>query len=196
MRLRPLLLLAALLLWPALAAAQANDAANGVFLVASPALVDPNFRHSVVLVTQMPDGGSIGFIVNRPGERSLAQILPDNAVLKRFTEPVYLGGPVEAAGLFAVFRAKDNPPGALRVLGDVSFAMDPAVLEQLLHAPPERVRFFNGYAGWAPGQLALELERGGWHVLNADAGSVFREKTDTLWQELLLRVRAITASLR
>ncbi|MBE0612900.1 MAG: YqgE/AlgH family protein [Burkholderiales bacterium] len=194
MRLRRLFLLAALLGWPGLAAAQTNDAANGVFLVASPALLDPNFRHSVVLVTQLPDGGSVGFIVNRPGERSLAQILPDNAVLKRFTEPLYLGGPVEAAGLFAMFRAKDNPPGALRVLGDLSFAMDPAVVEQLLHAPPERVRFFNGYAGWAPGQLALELELGGWHVLNADADSVFRKNTNTLWQELLLRVRAITAS--
>lgn len=196
MSLRLLLLLAISLGVTPIASAQTGDSANGVFLVASPALLDPNFRHSVVLVTQMPDGGSVGFIINRPGERSLAQILPDNGVLKRFTEPLYLGGPVEAAGLFAVFRAKDPPPGSLRVLDDLSFGMDPAVVEQLLHAPPERVRFFNGYAGWAPGQLAVELERGGWHVLNADAHSVFRENTDTLWRELLLRVRAVTASLR
>ncbi len=87
-------------------------------------------------------------------------------------------------------------PGALPVLGDVSFALDPAVVEQLLHAPPKRVRFFNGYAGWAPGQLALELEHGGWYVLNADADTVFRRNMDTLWEELLLRVNAITASLR
>ena len=76
------------------------------------------------------------------------------------------------AGLFAVFRASENPPGALRVLDDVSFALDPAVVEQLLHAPPRRVRFFNGYAGWAPGQMALELDRGGWYVLIADADTV------------------------
>lgn len=196
MSLRVLLLLAALLGAAPPLPAQSGDSANGVFLVASPALADPNFRHSVLLVTQMADGGSIGFIVNRPGERSLAQILPDNALLKRFTEPLYLGGPVEAAGLFAMFRAKDSPPEALRVLGDVYFAMDPAAVERVLHAPPERVRFFNGYAGWAPGQLALELERGGWHVLNADVDSVFRKNTNTLWQELLLRVRAVTASLR
>lgn len=196
MSLRLLLLLAALLSPVPPASAQSASAANGVFLVASPALLDPNFRHSVVLVTQMPDGGSIGFIVNRPGQRSLAQILPDNEVMQRFTEPLYLGGPVEAAGLFAMFRASKNPQGALRVLGDVSFALSPAVVEQLLQAPPERVRFFNGYAGWAPGQLALELERGGWHVLNADADIVFRKNMDTLWEELLLRVRAVTASLR
>lgn len=196
MNLRLLLFLAALLGSVPAAWAQTGDSANGVFLIASPSLADPNFHHSVVLVTQALDGSSVGFIVNRPGDHSLAQILPDNEVLKRYTEPLYLGGPVEAAGLFAIFRAKDNPPGALRVLADVSFAIDPAVVEQLLHAPPGRVRFFNGYAGWAPGQLAFELERGGWYVVRADADLVFREKMDTLWEELLVRARALTAQLR
>jgi len=190
------LLLAALLGTAPLAPAQTSGAANGLFLVASPGLLDPNFRHSVVLVTQMADGGSVGFIVNRPGPLSLAQILPEHELMRRYTEPIYLGGPVEAAGLFAVFRSSANPPGALRVLDDLSFAMDPAVLEQLLRAPPGQLRFFNGYAGWGPGQLARELERGGWLLLSADADTVFRKNMDTLWQEMLVRSRALTASLR
>ena len=196
MSLRLLLLLAALLGSASIASAQTGASANAVFLVASPALLDPNFRRSVVLVTQVAGGGSVGFIVNRPGTRSLAQILPENEVMQRYTEPLYLGGPVEAAGLFAIFRASENPPGALRVLSDVSFALDPAVVEQLLHTPPRRVRFFNGYAGWAPGQLALELDRGGWYLLNADANTVFRDNMDTLWEELLVRARAVTAFAR
>ena len=192
-----LLLLAAVLFGAApVASAQTGTNPNGVFLIAKPALVDPNFRRSVVLVTQTPDGGTVGFIINRPGRRSLAQILPDNAVLKRFTELLHLGGPVETAGLFAVFRARDNPPGALRVLGDVSFALDPAVVEVVLRTPPERVRFFNGYAGWAAGQLAAELEHGGWYVLNADADTVFRMDTDKLWEELVSRARGVMAFLR
>ena len=195
MSLRLLLLLAAVLGSAPLASAQTGTNPNGVFLVAKPALADPNFRHSVVLVTQATDGSTVGFIVNRPGRHSLAQILPDNEMLKRFTEPLYLGGPVQAAGLFAVFRAKENPLGALRVLGDVSFAMDPAVVEVVLRTPPERVRFFNGYSGWAPGQLAAELERGGWYVLNADADTVFRKDMDKLWEELVRRVRSVTAML-
>jgi putative transcriptional regulator len=196
MILRQLLLLAVLLtsitpLW-----AQSDKAPNGVFLIAKPAMVDPNFRRSVVLVTQAPDGTTVGFIINRPTSRSLAQILPDNEVFKRFTEPLYIGGPVQPEDLFAVFRARERPDGALSVLDDVLFALDPAVVEKLLHVPPERVRFFNGYAGWAPGQLALELERGGWYVLNADADTVFRKNMDTLWEELIRRVRAVTALLR
>jgi len=190
-----LLALALFVITP-VASAQSGDTANGLFLVASPALLDPNFHHSVVLVSQGADGSSVGFVLNRPGQRSLAQILPDNEQMKRFTEPIYLGGPVEAAGLFAIFRTPVHPPGALRVLDDVSFALDPAVVERLLQAPPQQVRFFNGYAGWAPGQLARELERGGWHLLNADPDIVFRKNMDGLWEEMMVRTRAVTASLR
>ena len=175
---------------------QKEDTANGVLLVASPGLQDPNFRHAVVLVTHTPDGGSIGFIINRPGTRSLAEILPNNEMMQRFTEPLFQGGPVEANGLFAMLRAKGDVPGTLRVLDDVSFALDPAVIERLLHDPPGKVRFFNGYAGWGPGQLAFELSRGGWYVLSADPDTVFRKNTDTLWKDMLLRAQAVMAFLR
>jgi putative transcriptional regulator len=196
MMLRRLLLLALLLAPMAPAWAQAESTPNGVFLIAKPAMADPNFRKSVVLVTQAPDGTTVGFVINRPAGRSLAQILPDSETFKRFTEPIYLGGPVQAEDLFAVFRTKEKPPGALSVLDDLSFALDPSVVENLIHTPPERVRFFNGYAGWAPGQLAAELQRGGWYVLNADADTVFRKNMDTLWEELIQRMRAVTAMLR
>ncbi len=199
MRLR-LLIFALLLLVAPLAQAQGATPeavhANGVFLVANPALADPNFRHSVILVTQVADGGSVGFIVNRPGQRSLAEILPDHALLKRFTEPIFIGGPVEATALFAVFRAKDNPEGTVKVLDGVSFALAPAAVERVMNLPPEQVRFFNGYAGWAPGQLAAELAGGGWYVLNADPDTVFRKDMDTLWEEMIKRTHAITAWLR
>ena len=104
MSLRLLFVLAALLGSAPEVSAQRVETPNGVFLVATPALLDPNFRHSVVLVTQTPDGGTVGFIVNRPGGRSLAQILPDNEVMKHFTESLYLGGPVEGAALLGRHR--------------------------------------------------------------------------------------------
>ena len=190
-----LMLAAALAIAPeARAQMQADKSANGVFLVAKPQMSDPNFRQTVVLVTQMPNGSTVGFIINRPGRRSLAEILPDNEALRQFKEPFYQGGPVELPGMFAVFRSKENPPGALRVLDDVSFALDPAVVETLLKSPPERLRLFNGYAGWAPGQLQAELALGGWYVLNADADTVFRADMERVWEELIRRVRSVVAS--
>jgi putative transcriptional regulator len=186
-------LLAAALLALAAHGAAAQSADRGFFLVAKPNLLDPNFRRAVVLVANAPDGGTLGVIINRPTEQSLAKILPGNPTLARFTEPLYFGGPVERVGLFAVFRAQ-TPPGQSFPIGNgVHLALQPPTVEQLLLKPPEQVRFYNGYSGWAPGQLANELARGDWWVFDADPDTVFRKDTSTLWEELSRRARAITA---
>jgi putative transcriptional regulator len=171
----------------------AQQPERGFFLVAKPSLGDPNFQRTVVLVTNAPDGATLGVIINRPTQQSLANILPGNPTLAKFTEPLYFGGPVERVGLFAVFRAKDVPGESFPVIDDLHLALHPPTVEQLLLKPPEHVRFFNGYSGWAPGQLANELQRGDWWVFDADADTVFRKDTTTLWEELARRARAITA---
>jgi putative transcriptional regulator len=183
---------AALLLSP-LAVAQSPDRAY--LLVAKPILRDPNFARTVVLVANAPDGGTLGVILNRPTERSLAELLPGNPRLARFKDPLHFGGPVERAGLFAVFRSEASPGPSFPVLADIHLTLDPGTVEQLLLKPPEQVRLFNGYSGWAPGQLARELQSGAWWVVEADAATVFRADTSTLWDELSARARAVTAGL-
>jgi putative transcriptional regulator len=54
----------------------------------------------------------------------------------------------------------------------------------------ERFRLFAGYAGWAPNQLDFERTRGDWHVLKADAETVFAQKPLEIWQELIHRASA------
>ena len=185
------LLAAALVL--GVGASEAQVPERGFFLVAKPSIVDPNFGRSVVLVTPAPDGGTIGVILNRPTKQSLADILPGNAQLARFTEPLHFGGPVEREALFAVFRADASPGESFPVIEDVHIALHPETVEQLLRKPPAALRFFVGYAGWAPGQLKAELGRGDWWVVNADAETVFRKDTATLWDDLARRARSVTA---
>jgi putative transcriptional regulator len=185
------LLAAALALGAAASPAQVPE--HGFFLVAKPTILDPNFSRTVVLVTHAPDGGSIGVILNRPTKQSLADVLPGNAQLARFTEPLHFGGPVERAGLFAVFQSADVPGESFPVIEDVRIALHPETLEQLLRKPPGAVRFFVGYSGWAPGQLKGELDRGDWWIVRADADTVFRKDTATLWDELVRRARSVTA---
>jgi putative transcriptional regulator len=174
-------------------AATAQPTDRGFFLVAKPSLLDPNFQRTVVLVANAPDGATLGVIINRPTQQSLASILPGNPTLAKFTEPLYFGGPVERVGLFAVFRAKETPGQSLSAGEDLHLALHPPTVEQLLLKPPEQIRFFNGFSGWAPGQLASELQRGDWWVFDADADTVFRKDTATLWEELAQRARSITA---
>ena len=61
--------------------------AQGLLLVAKPAMADPNFSESVVLVTQDGSGAAIGVIINRPTSQSLAGLLPGNEKLKPSPTP-------------------------------------------------------------------------------------------------------------
>lgn len=157
---------------------------DGVLLVAKESIADPNFARSVIAVAQMPDGAAIGVIVNRPLARSLAELVPDHPRLARFTTPLHAGGPVARGGLFALYVAPAPVGDSLPVGAGMRLALRPADVERLIDSPPERLRFFAGCAGWAPGQLAREIERGDWWVLDPDPDLALRENTRGLWEEL------------
>jgi putative transcriptional regulator len=173
------------------AAAQAQAPSKAVFLIARPGMPDPNFRETVVLVVQGEGGGeATGVIVNRPTDRSLAEILPGER-FSRFTDPIFFGGPVAQQGLFALFQADRFSGPALPMLPEVWLAVLPDSVDALVSKPPDRIRFFSGYAGWAPGQG--EVERGDWLIADADAKTVFMKDTSKLWQDLVRRARAVHA---
>lgn len=153
---------------------------------------DANFRETVVLVTQDERAAATGVIINRPTDRSLAQLLPGER-FKRFKEPVFFGGPVAANGLFAVFFGDPDPGQSIAMLPGLYLAMRPDTIDALISNPPRKIRFFAGYSGWAPGQLRAEFERGDWLAVDADADVVFRQDYSNLWQEMVRRATAIHA---
>src|SRR5712675_690777 len=153
-------------------AAYAQGTSHAVFLIARPAMPDPNFRETVVLVTQAEGAEATGVIINRPTNRSLAEMLPSER-FKRFKDPIFFGGPVAPQGLFAVFQAEKFSGAVVTMLPGLYLAIVPDSIDALLNEPPPRIRFFAGYSGWAPGQLQGELDRGDWLVVDAEADPVF-----------------------
>jgi putative transcriptional regulator len=163
--------------------------ANAVFLVASPALQDPNFRETVVLVTHPREGGPWGVIINRPLEYRLSEVFTEYETLRDRKDVLFSGGPVMREGLVFLVQSSKPPPRAIPVLRDVHFISDLDWIDALLQRPePTRgLRVYSGYAGWAPGQLQSEIARGGWHVLPADAETVFEKDPAQVWPELIKR---------
>jgi len=184
---------AALLALLALAtAAFAQGSSKALFLIARPGMPDPNFRETVVLVTQEESAEATGVVVNRPSNRSLAEVLPGER-FKPFKEPIFFGGPVAPQGLFAVFQADRFSGAAVRMLPGLYLAVVPDSIDALLNNPPPKIRFFSGFSGWAPGQLQAELDRGDWLVVDADAETVFQKDTSRLWQDMVRRASAVRA---
>jgi putative transcriptional regulator len=177
------------LLIAAPSAAAAAEVASGIFLVATEELLDPNFRETVVLVTQPQSGGPFGVIINRPLNHRLSEIFPEIEALKDKQDVVFSGGPVARQGLVFLVRARKPPPSAIRVLKDVYITADPVEADELLKRsdPTTGLRVYAGHAGWAPGQLQDEITRGGWQVLPADAETVFEKDAVTIWPELSRR---------
>lgn len=186
-----LVILAAAFCIAAPAAAGPPEPANGVFLVAKPGLPDPNFSHSVVLVTRAPDDSTVGVIINRPTPLKLSELAPRGVPTGNYRDKVYFGGPVMLDAIVAVFHARSAPSApAYHVLKDLYFTTQRDNLRRLLASRDARYRIYLGFSSWVPGQLESEIERDSWYVLPADEETVFRPDVGGLWKELVERARA------
>jgi putative transcriptional regulator len=163
--------------------------ARGKFLVAARQLSDPNFAETVVLLLAHDGSGAMGVVVNRPTPVELHKVLPELEALRDRSDTAYLGGPMAPEGLIVLVRTREKLAGSEPVFADVVVTGSSAALERVLVArtPPERLRAYVGYAGWAPRQLDAEVARGDWHVLPGEADAVFSTAPRDLWPRLIER---------
>jgi putative transcriptional regulator len=160
---------------------------KGRLLVASPALVDPNFHRSVVLIAEhTEEGGAMGVVLSRPSETEVSEAAP---VLEPLVEPgavVHVGGPVEPGALLVVAEFEDPEDAAAVVFDGVGFMPGDSDPEDVA-AATRRARIFVGYAGWSPGQLEEEVEQESWLVLDPEPADVFAANSEGLWSSVLAR---------
>mgnify|MGYP003417421444 FL=1 len=164
---------------------------KGILLVASPSLSDPNFHQTVLLIIEHGRGGTVGLILNRPTNVLVSEVLPDFTVLKRTTNRLFAGGPVERTQLVLLFRLTQLLPDTRQIV-DRIYVGTPRVLERIMTQPrpTETFRAFSGFAGWAPGQLEDEMLEGAWGVLPSNAFNIFDEDPATLWPDSISRLQA------
>jgi len=157
-----------------------------MMLIAMPSLLDPNFRQTVVLLCEHGPDGAMGLVVNRPTTVPLSTVLPSAGKLVRSEDPVYMGGPVQTNAMMILYKG-DPTLNSHPVLGDVHLTGDLEILEtlddRLGHDP--RIKFYLGYAGWAPGQLEMELRAGGWKLVPGDPCVVFQEDPLRVWPRMI-----------
>lgn len=156
----------------------------GRLLIAGEHLRDPNFAQTVVLLLNYGDRGARGVIVNRRSDVKLATVFPRISGLHQRPDTAYLGGPVARNQLLVLLRSDGPRPGAEHVVDGVHVSTSRQVLVEALNRAAA-VRVYAGYAGWAPGQLDREVARGDWHVLPADADTVFSDTPGEVWRELI-----------
>ena len=159
---------------------------EGQLLIASPALLDPNFRRTVVLVTEHSDEGAAGLVLNRPSPASVSELVPElEPLVEDEEEAVWLGGPVQPNAVLVLGEFVDPDEAAVPLFGALGFpALDDP--ETVVPATTRR-RVFAGYAGWGAGQLEGELEREDWILEPARPDDPFTREPESLWADALRR---------
>lgn len=154
---------------------------QGCFLVASPRLPDVNFYQSVVLMVHHNEQGALGVVLNRPSNHLLAEIWEQlSGEPCDSDEPIYIGGPVEGP-VMAIHGLPECSED--EIISGVYFASDRDHLKTIVGQAERPFRIFNGYSGWAPGQLENELAAGGWLTTPATDDIVF-SRDDEMWKHV------------
>lgn len=159
---------------------------RGRLVVATPALGDPNFEHSVVFLLDHGEEGAVGVILNRPSDVSVGETLPRWEALAGKPDVMFVGGPVQPEAVVGLVRAGADSEAVQEVssgVGIVDLRADPLSLIGEVSG----LRLFAGYAGWGEGQLEDEIAHGGWFVVDAQPDDVLGDEPDELWVRVLTR---------
>jgi putative transcriptional regulator len=166
-----------------------SDSLTGKLLIATPSLLDPNFRRTVVLMCAHGEQGAFGLVLNRPLDVApVSEHLPVWQQYIASPEVVFKGGPVQPEVAFGLARSSttDPAPGWQPLtagvgLVDLGTSPDDALFDV------QAMRIFAGYAGWVAGQLEGEIAEGAWFVLDPDPQDPFSTDPQRLWRDILHR---------
>ncbi len=158
---------------------------RGRLLIASPGLLDPNFRRTVVLIVEHDDDGTIGLVLNRQSETEVAEAVPPLSGLVEPGATISFGGPVQPEAVCVLAEWDDPDAAGTIVFEDVGLMPAELDPDEMLTATRRR-RVFAGYSGWSAGQLELELDEPSWIVARPQIEDVFGNRSD-LWASVLRR---------
>ncbi|MCF8483981.1 MAG: YqgE/AlgH family protein [Rhodobacteraceae bacterium] len=164
---------------------------DGKLLVAMPAMEDPRFRQSVILICAHSAEGAMGLIINKPAPDLSFSGLLEHLDIPRAPDGrdilVHFGGPVERGRGF-VLHAHDYPagPATMQVGDDYRMTASLDILEALARGEgPKHALLALGYSGWGPGQLDSEILRNDWLICDAPADLVFAADDRGKWRAAL-----------
>jgi putative transcriptional regulator len=165
--------------------AGAADLSRAVILVASDRLAGSPFEQTVILATPLPQGGHMGFVVNRPTGVKLESLLPGQESARNVVDQVYAGGPMLDSVVFAVTR---KPPAddskAVPLIPGLVAVMDGETVDHILETSPNDARYFVGLMVWSPGELDEQVGKGAWEVRPASVEAVLPARSTDLWKSL------------
>ena len=165
-----------------------TESLSNHFLIAMPALEDPNFHHTTTYICEHDADGALGVVINRPLDIQLGEILLHMDIrtddIEIASQPVYMGGPVQNDRGFVLHEPIGDWEATLKVTDDIGITSSRDILAAIAAGEgPENAIITLGYAGWGAGQLEQELAANTWLSGPADRNIVFNTPSERRWLE-------------
>ncbi len=157
------------------------------FLIAMPAMDDPNFAQGVTILCQHNDEGAMGLVINRLSDFTLGEVFEQMHISTDAQEmsdmPVLLGGPVQPDRGFILHDDPREWSSTLRFGNGLAVCTSRDILEAMAKGEgPKNAIVVLGYAGWSAGQLEAEIAANAWLTVEADQAILFRTPINARWQ--------------
>ncbi len=159
--------------------------AKGRILISEPFLNDPNFKRTIILLTEHDEEGSVGFVLNRPVNLTFNETLDD---FPELDSQIFFGGPVQINTMQFIYRGDYNIEGSYEIISGLHWGGSFELLKILIESnqiDAKDFKFFIGYSGWSEGQLEEELKINSWLVAETSIEKIFTEEPDNLWRDVL-----------
>ncbi len=163
------------------------DSLRGKLLIASPAISDPHFRRTVVLLAEHTEEGAMGVVLNREADVTVGDVVPELGHLAGEQDVVHVGGPVSESSVTVLAEFAEPGRAALLIDEELGFVPADADGDASIAEAIRRARVFAGHAGWGPGQLEAELDEESWIVEEPRPEDVFTAEPEDLWAAILRR---------
>lgn len=162
---------------------------KGKLLIAEPTLTgDVSFNRSVVLLAEHNQEGSVGFILNKPLEYNIDELVTEISIPFQ----VYNGGPVEQDNLYFIHKVPHLIENSVEIANGIYWGGDFEMTIELINSKTiseEDIRFFLGYSGWSSLQLDQELSSKSWIVVRNDyESSIIKKSSEAFWKEKMIEL--------
>ena len=160
---------------------------KGKILIAEPSIIgDISFNRSIILLVEHGNNGSIGFILNKPMNLNISDLIPEiESNLK-----IYNGGPVQQDNLYFIHKISDLIPESIMISEGLYWSGNFEYVLKLIkkgEINKNDIRFFLGYSGWDSNQLNDEVNNNSWILSeNSHNKNIITAADEVFWKNKML----------
>jgi putative transcriptional regulator len=160
---------------------------KGKILIAEPSIIgDISFNRSIILLVEHGNNGSIGFILNKPMNLNISDLIPE--IESNFK--IYNGGPVQQDNLYFIHKISDLIPESIMISEGLYWSGNFEYVLKLIkkgEINKNDIRFFLGYSGWDSNQLNDELNNNTWILSeNSHNKNIITVADEVFWKNKML----------